>query len=126
MSCQEYRFSFTLFGKKVQRFESGDAGVVIQKGAGAIFVYGTDAGHTRIFCSVPICRRRLLMGKEFTVSFPKPGLAAVRAGVVRIVIDFAGKCCANNMGLRNYGSDEWGQSVSVLWDSDKDRLFCGE
>lgn len=125
MSSQAYRFTFKLFGKKVQMIESGNMGVVVEKESDVICVYGTDAGHSTIFCAIPICHPKYLKGQEFVVAFPADGIATVCVGDIRVVIDFAGKKCSNNKGLRDYGSDTWGEGVSAPWDMEKEKWFQG-
>ena len=33
-----------------------------------------------------------------------------------IYIDFESRKCSNNKGLQNFGSDKWGEGISVAWD----------
>lgn len=123
MGNTKYNFKFTLFGKKVQMFESGQMGVVIEKEPQVICVYGTDADHQTILCAIPLCPPKYLKGIEYTVEFDSSQLVKVRAGDIKILIDFVAKKCSNNIHVQCYGSEQWGQDVVLAWDAEKDLLF---
>lgn len=119
----QHRFRFSLLGPKVQLFQEGNAGVVIEKEAQAVCVYGTDAGHKKILCAIPLCHPKYLKGLEYVVEFDSDALAKVSVGDIKVVIDFEAHKCSNNKGARGYGSDAWGQEVSLAWDAEKELLF---
>lgn len=115
----KYSFKFTLFGKKVQMFNDGDMGIVIEKESQVVCVYGTSRDHNDILCAIPLCHPRYLKNVEYTVEFCSEKCAKITAGDIRIIIDFANKKCANNKGIQSYGSDSWGNEVSVAWDESR-------
>ncbi len=123
MKNQQYRFRFTLFGKKVQMFHDQNMGVVIEKEPQVVCVYGTDCDHQNVLCAIPLCAPKQLSGMEYVIEFDPMGLAKISVGEIRIVIDFANHSCSNNKGLPCYGSDAWGQSVFAAWNAEKDTLF---
>ena len=59
-----YTFEFKLFGSKVQMFDEGRMGIVIEKEPDVICVYGTDEKHKDILCAIPLCHPKLLKGAE--------------------------------------------------------------
>ena len=56
-----------------------------------------------------------MKGAEYVIEFYENECAKVCVGELQIVIDFAKKKCANNKGLKCYGSDDWGQDVQTEW-----------
>lgn len=110
-----YTFKFKLFGGKVQMFSEAKMGVVIEKEPDVICVYATDENHQDILCAVPLCHPKFLKGAEYIVDFCGNDRAKVCVGDLQIIIDFAGKRCANNKSLQCYGSDHWGQDIQAAW-----------
>lgn len=109
-----YTFQFKLFGKKVQMFSERKMGIVVEKEPDVVCVYGTDEKH-QILCAVPLCHPKFLKGAEYVIDFYENERAKVCVGDLQVVIDFAKKKCANNKGLKCYGSNDWGQDVQTEW-----------
>ena len=115
----KHTFKFGLFSKNVQMFNEGNMGVVIEKEPQVVCVYGTDETYDKILCAIPLCHPKLLKGLEYTVEFCTDECAKIAVGDIKIIINFASKKCSNNKGVQNYGSDAWGQDVTVAWDENK-------
>lgn len=98
-------------------------GIVIEKEPQVVCVYATDSNYQKILCATPLCAPKNLKGLEYKLSFDPCGLAKLEVGDIRIIVDFENHTCCNNKNITCYGSDAWGQSVSVEWDSEKDKLF---
>lgn len=109
-----YTFQFKLFGKKVQMFSEGQMGIVVEKEPDVVCVYGTDENY-QILCAVPLCHPKFLKGAEYSIEFEENNCAKVTVGELQIVIDYSKQKCANNKGLKCYGSDAWGQDVQMEW-----------
>ena len=112
---KEFQFQFSLFGKKVQMFHSGNMGIVVEKEPQVVCVYATDAENNKIYCALPLCHPKYLKGMSYQITFYDNGTATVSAGEVWCYIDFNAKKCSNNKGLQSYGSEEWGQDVAMVW-----------
>ncbi len=117
MKLSAYEFKFSLFGKKVQMFHEGKMGIVIEKESHVICVYGTDNANSNILCAIPLCHPKFLKGLTYKVAFQDDNTAIVSVGDFMIYINFESQKCSNNKGLKNFGSDIWGQDVSVDWDN---------
>ena len=112
----KHSFKFGLFGKNVRMFSQGNMGVVIEKEADVVCVYGTNSANTKILCAVPLCHPKLLKGERYTVQFNMKECAMIRVRDIAILIDFKNHTCSTNIvDLHCYGSDEWGQNVQVDW-----------
>ena len=109
-----YTFQFKLFGKKVQMFNEGQMGIVVEKETDVVCVYGTDEKYHILF-AVPLCHPKFLKGAEYVIEFEENNCAKVSVGELKIVIDYSNKKCANNKALKCYGSDDWGQDVQIEW-----------
>ena len=109
-----YTFQFKLFGKKVQMFNEGKMGIVVEKEPDVVCVYGTDENY-HILCAVPLSHPKFLKGAEYVVEFVENNCAKISVGELKIIIDYSKKKCANNKALKCYGSDDWGQDVQVEW-----------
>lgn len=112
----KYSFKFTLFGKSVRMFNDSGMGIVIEKEPQVVCVYGTDEGQQNILCAIPLCHPKYLKGLEYTIEFCPEQCAKISVGNIKMIIDFANHKCANNISVKNYGSDTWGRDVSVAWD----------
>ena len=86
-----YTFKFKLFGSKVQMFDEGRMGIVIEKEPDVICVYGTDEKHKDILCAIPLCHPKLLKGAEYIIDFRENEQAKVCVGDLQIIIDFTKK-----------------------------------
>ena len=117
-----YTFKFKLFGSKVQMFDEGRMGIVIEKEPDVICVYGTDEMHKDILCAIPLCHPKLLKDAEYIIDFRENEQAKVCVGDLQIIIDFIKKKCANNKSIKCYGSDSWGEDVQIEWDKAQDYL----
>lgn len=108
-------FKFGLFGKNVRMFSHRDMGVVIEKEADVICVYGTNSANTKILCAVSLCHPKFLRGEKFTVEFNTKDCTMISVKDIKILIDFKNHTCSTNVGLQCYGSDEWGHNVQAEW-----------
>lgn len=122
-SCE---FKFAVFGKKVQMFHDSDMGIVVEKERDVVCVYGTDSRNSGILCAVPLCHPKYLKDMTYHISFYEDDIAAVSVGDIKIYIDFKSKKCANNKNTDNYGSETWGDDVSIKWDGAFEQRFCEE
>ncbi|MGM9631555.1 MAG: hypothetical protein ACI3XL_00480 [Eubacteriales bacterium] len=118
MNVSTYEFKFSLFGKKVQMFHEGGMGIVIEKESQVVCVYGTDSANSNILCAIPLCHPKFLKGLTYKVAFQDDNTAVVSVGDIMIYIDFESRKCSNNKGVKNFGSDKWGEDISVDWDDD--------
>lgn len=121
MQRQDHTFTFSLFAKKVQMFRWRDMGIVVEKEPDVICIYGTDSTNSQILCAIPLCPPKYLRGEPFHVSFFEDSTATVTVADVKVLLDFAAKKCANNKGLRAYGSEAWGQDVTCAWTPDLEK-----
>ena len=110
----KYSFQFKLFGKKVQMFNEGKMGVVVEKEPDVICVYGTDENY-HILCAVPLAHPKFMKGMEYTIEFKENNCAMISVGDLQIAIDYTKKTCANNKNLLCYGSEDWGHNIQVEW-----------
>ncbi len=120
---KEFNFKFSFFGKKVQMFNSGNMGIVVEKEAQVVCVYATDAANSKIYCALPLCHPKYIKGMVFRGAFYENNTATVSVGDFRGYFDFNAMKCANNKGLQVYGSDEWGRDIAMPW---QDELETGE
>ena len=111
----QYKVKFGLFGGTARMLDHDDMGVVIEKERDVVCVYGTDGEYERIFCAVPLCHPRQLRGAEYIVDFSPSKYAKITVGDLCIVIDYEKRICTNNKALLCYGSEYWGEDVSVPW-----------
>ena len=95
-------------------FREGERGIVVEKEPQVICVYGTDQDYN-ILCAIPLYHPKLLKGAEYTVELDEKNRAELCVGDLRIVIDYSQRKCTNNKSIRCYGSDRWGQDVSMEW-----------
>lgn len=96
-------------------FNYGQMGIVIEKEPQVVCVYGTTADY-KILCAVPLCHPKYLNGFEYSIEFTDRQYAKISVGEqLKIVIDFANQKCANNKDAACYGSDAWGQDVTLPW-----------
>ena len=109
-----YTCQFTVFGKKVHMFREGNMGIVIEKEPHVVCVYGTDENF-HILCAIPLCHPKFLRGAVYTIEFDEKGFAKVSVGQIAIMVDFVNKQCANNKGIKCYGSDDWGRDIQIEW-----------
>ena len=77
MQHQDYSFTFSLFGKKVQMFHWNDMGIVVEKEPDVICIYGTDNTNSKILCAIPLCHPKYLKGETFHISFFEDSTATV-------------------------------------------------
>ena len=91
-------------------------GLVVEKEPDVICIYGTDSANSSIFCAIPLCHPRFLKGETFHLSFFEDQTALVHVKDVQVFLDYSAKKCSNSKGIRNYGSDAWGEDVSLPWD----------
>jgi len=110
-----YTFKFKLFGGKVQMFSHKDMGIVVEKESDVVCVYGTDEEHRNILCAIPLCHPKHLKGAEYIIDFDENQCAKICVGDLQILVDFGKQKCANNKGIRCYGSEGWGQDVQTEW-----------
>ena len=89
MQHQDYSFTFSLFGKKVQMFHWNDMGIVVEKEPDVICIYGTDNTNSKILCAIPLCHPKYLKGETFHISFFEDSTATVNVADVRTFFDFA-------------------------------------
>lgn len=83
-------------------------GVVIEKEADVICVYGTNNTNTKILCAIPLCHPKFLKGERFTVEFNMKECAMIRVKDIKVSIYFKNHTCSTNVvDLRCHGSDEW-------------------
>lgn len=115
MKLSEYIFKFTIFGKKVQLFQEGDMGIVIEKARDVVCIYGTSGDNRTVYCATPLGSPRLLSGIPYTVTFYDNQVATVQVGRLHWAVDFGKQKCCNDQGLQNYGSEEWGEQVTMPW-----------
>ena len=111
----KYSFKFKLFGSKVQMYNEGEMGIVIEKEPQVVCIYGTDNKHQNILCAIPLCSPKLLKGAEYTVEFCENNISKISVSDIQVVIDFENKKCANNKNIKCYGSNSWGQNVQIQW-----------
>lgn len=114
----KHTFKFSLFSKRVRKFREGQMGVVIEKEADVVCVYGTNNTNTKILCAVPLCHPKYLRGERYTVNFTKDGRAKISVKDIKIIIDFKNQTCSNNSGIHCYGSESWGNNVEVSYCED--------
>ena len=115
VNYMRYTFKFKLFGGKVQMFNHKEMGIVIEKEPDVVCVYGTDDKHQNILCAIPLCHPKFLKGAEYIIDFDENNSAKICVGELQILIDFSNHKCANNKGIKCYGSDSWGQDVQIEW-----------
>lgn len=116
MNKVDYEFKFTFLGKKAQMFHSREMGIVVERESDVVCIYGTDNKNRKIICAVPLCHPKELKGLTYRVSFYDDDVATVSVGDIRVYIDYQAKKCSNNMNLKSFGSDAWGNDVSEAWD----------
>ena len=110
----KHSFKFGLFGNNVRKFSRGNMGVVIEKEADVICVYGTNNTNTKILCAIPLCHPKFLKGKRFTVEFNMRECAMIRVDDIMVFIDFKNHTCSTNVVDGHcYGSDEWVHNVQI-------------
>ena len=113
----KYTFKFKLFGGNVKMFSEGNMGIVVEKEAHVVCVYGTDGEHNDILCAIPLCTPKLLKGAEYTIEFFENDCAKIAVADIQLAINFGSKKCASNKALQCYGSEAWGQDVQAEWGS---------
>lgn len=111
----KYSFKFKIFGTKVQMFSENEMGIVIEKEADVVCAYGTDKSNQNILCAIPLASPKVLKGAEYTVEFLESEVAIISVSDIKAVIDFKNHKCKNNLNVKCYGSDSWGQDVQIKW-----------
>lgn len=119
----KYSFKFSFLGPKVRMFENSGMGIVIEKEPHVVCIYGTSEDNEHIFCAIPLCHPRFLKGLEYVVEFSAGQIAKITVGDIMVLIDFQNKKCANNKDARCYGSEFWGEDVSLAWSEKQQTLF---
>lgn len=119
----EYKFKFSLFGKKVQMFTEKTMGVVIEKEPDVVCLYATDGNNQAIYCAVPLCHPKFLKGMEYTVKFSGNNTVAISVGDIKVAFDYTRKRCSNNKGIQSFGSENWGRDVGEKWNNTWDSVF---
>ncbi len=76
-----------------------------------------QTAQTTAFCALFPYAIRNFKGLTYKVAFQDDNTAIVSVGDFMIYINFESQKCSNNKGLKNFGSDIWGQDVSVDWDN---------
>lgn len=115
MEKTTFECQFTLLGKKVQMFHAGDMGIVIEKEPDVVCVYATDAVNSHILCAVPLGSPKALKGTTYRIAFFGDGVATVSVGSGILYFDFGAKKFAGNLPFHAFGSEDWGQDVSMPW-----------
>jgi len=110
-----HEFKFTLFGGSVKMFHEGEMGIVVEKERDVVCVYGTDSSHNQILCAIPLCSPKALKGMVYRITFLDDHRALVTVGDTKLYFDYGAQKCANNRGLQCYGSEVWGNDVSMPW-----------
>ena len=101
--------------KKAYMFETEHHGIVIENEGDVVCVYGTDYNHQNIYCAIPLCHPKYLRRNLFVIRESKDKVF-VDCTLFKIMIDFKTKKCAcNDERIKLYGSDHWGEDVSVAW-----------
>lgn len=100
-------------------------GLRLERRRGGVAYLNVNSGSRRdVFACVPLGLVKDLNQVGFTVKAHSKSRTLFSVGAVRFVIDYNAKKVATNLiGLRVFGSREWGENVQIPWRGEFQTLF---
>lgn len=117
-----FKLSFWL---KAVDIKCGDNCMRLERQRGGIACLNINNGSRRIaYAAIPLGLIKDLNAVGFTVKAHSKTRALFSVGAVKFVIDYAAKKVSTNLiGLRIFGSKEWGENVQAPWRAEFQTLF---
>lgn len=104
------------FFKKAYLYETDNYGMVIENEGDVVCIYGTDINHKKIYCAIPLCHPKYLRKHPFTIDKNNQRIF-ISCDLFKAIIDFELRKCACTVAQTTiFGSEEWGNDVSMSWD----------
>lgn len=124
MLVEEFlKIKLTRFKRKYE-YECGKHGIVLERMAGGLCLYVTDASHEDIHCVAPLGSDKDFKDVNLYLYHVDEDRVFFRIRRAVLYIDFANKWCATNVeNFRVIGSTEWGQNCLVPWKDEYTRLY---
>lgn len=117
------KIKFSRFKRKYE-YAAGEHGIVLERMAGGICLYVTDASHEDIHCVAPLGSDADFKDASVYLYSVDEDRMFFRIRRALLYIDFAAKCCATNVeNFRIIGSKEWGQNCTVPWKNSYTKLY---